>query len=140
MSFAALDSKLRGAVPALIERINNGECRLMAQPLDGATDAQGYPNPTYSARTEAFLPCVWVTVSDAERGASEFNVAAAVRALIGYKVTVAAEVGGVPVASAASDRLELKRTIGGDAITLEVLAVLPNSNFSLTILAKDIDA
>lgn len=141
MSFGQIDNYLRDvAVPQIIDTLHNGECRLMAQPLDGAKDSQGYPNPTYAARLESFMPCVWQKKSAADKDAGELIVAAAVRALVGYQITVAAEVGGSPVVALASDRLELKKTIGGSAVTLEVLAVLPNSNFSLTILAKDIDA
>ena len=51
-------------MPLVIDAVSNGECRILTFDVDEAIDDQGFPNPSFTPRTEYFIPCVWEVRSD----------------------------------------------------------------------------
>jgi hypothetical protein len=141
-SLAAVFAQLGSVVmPQVLDAVANGECRMLARASGSPTDSRGFPNPTFQARTEAFIPCVWKIRSANAPDADEEMVAGQVKGVLKYKITVPRVFAGSPVVVLTADRLELKQTVGGAvSATLEIVGPVNVSNVVWEVIAIDIDA
>lgn len=120
----------------LLEQLKNGECKLLGINNLTETDDYGNPNLTFSARTAYFMPCSWQSKS----AENETEVAAQIRSLSFYKITIAVNYNSLPVVAKNSDRLELKAYFDGLTQTTKTLEVkdVSTDGVSLSIIAVDI--
>jgi len=134
VSFENLEEYLTATTPDLLQFVQNGEVRFLAIADQEATDAQGFPLDQYVPRTVSFLQCVW-NVKTAE----EVRIAERTQATVIYEIICPFEFDSAAIIVKSADRAELKLRIGGTAVVLEIISMIPQSNISYKIFAADLD-
>lgn len=134
----------RDVMPDVLAEVANGEMRVLATTPStaAATDDSFFFAPTVEPSVFKFLPCLWEVNTQNSRDADERLVAAQVRGLARYRLTVPRRWQGFDIDIRTDDVIELKQVPGHNesAITLTVLAPVNVSNVVWEIIAIDTNA
>lgn len=142
MSLQAVFDKLGQTIlPKVIDKVSNGECRVLRYDQPDSGDAQGFPTQAYTERTAYFIPCVWEIRSSSASDDDEESVASQVRGVLKYKITIPRRFSNAAVEINSADRIELKQSVGGSvSATLEVVGPINVSNVVWEANCIDVDA
>lgn len=137
---AALGKLGQTSMPRVLDKIKNGDIRVLSAGADAADD-QGFPDPSFSPLTTYRIPCVWEVPSQNRRDADEQAVAGKPEGFLRFSITIPKYFQGEAVAIGTKDRIELAQSVGSsDYVILEITAVINDSNVVWVVLAMEIDA
>lgn len=119
----------------MINGLSNGEIRFLKLPDSTDSDPNGFYSEERTARTTDFLPCTWQ-----QKTAEEAKIAERTQSDFVYVIVIAQYFENSAVEVNPSDRAELRIKKGGDAVTLEIIGVINQSNITHKIIAVLTDA